>query len=220
MDLAELKSALRAQLWESRRSLAASDVASAAAGIADHGLEWTRANVPERAVVTAYLGVGPEPPTLALIEALHGAGYRVLLPICLPERQLGWVEWHPGIDFARSRYAPVQEPVGPLISSEEAISGSEGRAGAAAVLLPATALDTEGRRLGQGGGYYDRFLARVDALGARLPTAAVVYDGEVLAAGAVPADRLDRRVGAAVTPGGLRSLGRVADDIPGGDLQR
>ncbi|MDQ4491161.1 5-formyltetrahydrofolate cyclo-ligase [Sinomonas sp. ASV486] len=220
MDLAELKSALRAQLWESRRSLAASDIASAAAGIADHGLAWIHANVPQSALVTAYLGVGSEPPTLALIEALHGAGYRVLLPICLPERQLGWVEWHPGIDFARSRYAPVQEPVGPLISSEDALRGCDGRPGVAAVLLPATALDTDGRRLGQGGGYYDRFLARVDALGARLPTAAVVYDGEVLTAGAVPADRLDRRVGAAVTPGGLRPLGSVTDDVRSGEIPR
>lgn len=211
MDTSELKSELRARIWAERRSLPPADVAAAAPGIAAHGLAWARGAMPERATVTAYLGVGSEPPTLALLEALDRSGFRVLLPICLPERQLGWVAWRPGIEFARSRYAPVQEPVGPLIPSEDAVAGDEVRPGISGVLLPATALDAAGRRLGQGGGYYDRFLARLDSLGVRLPTAAVVYDGEVLPSGAVPADGLDRRVETAVTPGGLIPLGGGGD---------
>lgn len=207
MDMAERKSALRARIWAARRALAAPHIAEAAVGITEHGLAWARADVSPGGVLTAYVGVGVEPPTLPLVEALHREGHRVLLPICLPARQLGWVEWHPGIEFARSRYAPVQEPVGPLISGDEAIAGDGGRPGLAGILLPATALDSEGRRIGQGGGYYDRFLARVDAAGARPATAAVVYDGEVLPPGAVPADALDRLVAAAVTPAGLRRLG-------------
>lgn len=215
MDIAEQKSALRARIWSARRSLGAAQVDAAAPGIAEHGLAWARAALPQRAVLTAYLGVGAEPPTGPLIEALHAEGFRVLLPICLPERQLGWVEWHPGIEFARSRYAPVQEPVGPLIPGDEAIAGDGVRPALAGILLPATALDAQGRRVGQGGGYYDRFLARVDAAGARVPTAAVVYDGEVLAPGLVPADALDRLVEAAVTPGGLRPLGAVSPGAAG-----
>jgi 5-formyltetrahydrofolate cyclo-ligase len=206
METAELKSDLRARVWARRRSRPAPEIAAAAPRIAEHGLAWARRTLPERAVLTAYLGVGAEPPTAALLESLHTAEFTVLLPICLPERRLGWVQWHPGIEFARSRYAPVQEPVGPLIPSEDAVRGTPVRPAAAGIILPATALDAEGRRLGQGGGYYDRFLALAAALGARLPTAAVVYDDEVLASGAVPADALDRRVEAAVTPGGIVGL--------------
>ncbi|MGY3566699.1 5-formyltetrahydrofolate cyclo-ligase [Sinomonas sp. RB5] len=207
MDTAELKSSLRARIWSARRALAPAEVAAAAPLIAGHGLAWARRTVAPGAVLTAYLGVGVEPPTAGLVRDLHEAGFRIMLPICLPERQLGWTEWHPGIEFARSRYAPVQEPVGTVVPAEQVLAGGPDRPPVAGIVLPATALDSEGRRLGQGGGYYDRFLALAAALGARLPTAAVVYDGEVLASGEVPADALDRRVDAALTPGGIVDLG-------------
>ena len=40
-----------------------------------------------------------------------------------------------------------------------------------------------------------------------LPTAAVVYDTEVLPAGSIPAESFDRKVDAALTPGGIIRLG-------------
>ncbi|GAB4099964.1 5-formyltetrahydrofolate cyclo-ligase [Sinomonas halotolerans] len=208
METAELKSALRARIWAGRRARSAADVAQAGTPIAVHGRLWAHGHVPEGGTLTAYLGVGAEPPTTALLAGLHEDGYRVLLPVCLPGRGLGWVRWHPRIAFERSRFAPVQEPVGPVLDTDGLVAGdaAEGRAPLAAILLPATALDAEGRRLGQGGGYYDRFLARLDAAGTQVPTAAVVFDDELLPAGGVPDEPLDRRVGAAITPAGLVDL--------------
>jgi 5-formyltetrahydrofolate cyclo-ligase len=89
---------------------------------------------------------------------------------------------------------------------------------ATAIFLPATALDFSGNRIGQGGGYYDKFLAALAALlpepggaaatagAGALPTAAVVYDAEVLPAGSIPAESFDQKVDAALTPGGIIRL--------------
>ena len=69
----------------------------------------------------------------------------------------------------------------------------------AIVLLPGLAADPDGNRLGQGGGSYDRALAR------RRPDALLVVllnDGELLPAGEIPTEDHDVRVHAAVTPSG------------------
>ena len=68
------------------------------------------------------------------------------------------------------------------------------------MLAPALAVDGKGRRLGQGGGSYDRALARTSA-----PVLAVVFDDEVI--DEVPAEQHDRPVTGALTPaGGIRSF--------------
>ncbi|QCB96797.1 5-formyltetrahydrofolate cyclo-ligase [Arthrobacter sp. PAMC25564] len=193
-----------------RAALSPAAKESAAAGIARHGLDWAAGLTGGRpGTFAAYLGVGSEPPTLPLLAALHHAGHRVLLPVCEPELELSWVYWTPESGFARSRYAPIQEPVGERY-------GTAAVHDAAGIFLPATAVDRSGNRIGQGGGYYDKFLAALEAdrvMRARphdavpVPTAAVVYDTEVLPAGSIPAESFDRKVSAALTPGGLLRLG-------------
>lgn len=78
----------------------------------------------------------------------------------------------------------------------------------AALLLPALAADTSGVRLGQGGGYYDRFLAslRTTKNGGLpgVPAAAVVYDHEVLEPHQLPHDALDQPVDYLLTPEAFR----------------
>jgi 5-formyltetrahydrofolate cyclo-ligase len=206
----EIRTSHRAQ--RSALPLAAQD--AAAAGIARHGLQWASGLARGRqGIFAAYLGVGAEPPTLPLLTALVDAGHRVLLPVCEPDIELSWVYWTPQSGFVRSRYAPIQEPVGERHSTEV-------MRGATAIFLPATAVDFSGNRIGQGGGYYDKFLASLAAMSsasgeasdeasdvAELPTAAVVYDTEVLPAGSIPAESFDRKVDTALTPGGIIRLG-------------
>ena len=202
----EIRSSHRA--GRSALPLAAQD--TAAAGIASHGLEWASGLARGRqGTFAAYLGVGAEPPTLPLLTALVEAGHRVLLPVCEPDIELSWVYWTPRSGFVRSRYAPIQEPVGER-------HGTEIMRDATAIFLPATAVDFSGNRIGQGGGYYDKFLAALAAMSSAdagaadavaLPTAAVVYDTEVLPAGSIPAESFDRKVDTALTPGGIIRLG-------------
>lgn len=186
-----------------RAARAAMDLATreaAGAGIAHHGLHWAEQcsdGMPSTFCV--YLGVHFEPPTVPLIDVLHGRGHKVLLPICEPGRRLSWVFWAPGGELVRSRYAPILEPAGTR-------HGLEVMAGVSALFMPATAVDRDGNRIGQGGGYYDVFLNSLDGLRPGLPSAAIVYDQEVLPQGSIPAEDFDRKVPAALTPSGVVPL--------------
>jgi 5-formyltetrahydrofolate cyclo-ligase len=211
---AERKDDLRKKVRAHRRARSVEELAHAEEGIAAHGLAWVKETVPPGGTLTAYLGVAAEPPTLRLLSELHREGFHVILPVCEPERQLSWVEWRPDIGYERSRYAPLQEPVGPRLDVHALLAGSPLRPPLAAVLLPATAVDGDGRRLGQGGGYYDRFLARLEASVRPLPNAAVVFDDEFLTPGEVPDEPLDHRVDAVMTPSGLHRIPEYSADRP------
>jgi 5-formyltetrahydrofolate cyclo-ligase len=63
------------------------------------------------------------------------------------------------------------------------------------ILVPGIAFDAYGRRLGRGGGFYDKFLSRVDLRAVRL---APTFDFQVLAQ--VPCDVHDERVDIVLTP--------------------
>ncbi|MGK3650028.1 5-formyltetrahydrofolate cyclo-ligase [Pseudarthrobacter enclensis] len=194
------KEDIRASHRARRSGLSGDDVATASEGIARHGSAWAGSlagGTP--ATFCVYLGVGVEPPTLPLIEALHRDGHRVLLPVCEPGRELSWVYWSPDVAFIRSRYAPVMEPDGPR-------HGPDVAAGATALFIPATAVDLAGNRIGQGGGYYDKFLGHLDTAGKHIPLAAVIYDEELLPAGRIHAEEFDRPVPAVLTPAGVRTL--------------
>lgn len=194
------KDEIRSRHRKSRKTMQPEDLAAAAAGIANHGLAWAGTVANGRpATFTAYLGVAFEPPTLPLIAALHDAGHKVLLPVCEPDRALSWVFWDPAGEFVPSRYAPIQEPAGER-------HGLEAVRNVAGMFLPATAVDMSGNRIGQGGGYYDKFLAAAEASGVQAARAAVIYDSELLPAATIPAESFDRPVDAVLTPSGLVQL--------------
>ncbi len=87
------------------------------------------------------------------------------------------------------------EPAGPRL-------GPEALADCDLVLVPALAVDRAGRRLGRGGGSYDRALPRARGL-----VVAVLHDGELVEQ--LPAEPHDVAVRAVVTPsGGLMHLAR------------
>lgn len=143
-------------------------------------------------VVAAYLGVGVEPPTLALLETLLASGTRVLLPVVGADRTLDWGLFAGAARLTAPGYLGLREPTGDRL-------GFDALAGADTVLVPAMAVDRRGFRLGSGGGYYDRALAGID-----VPTLAVVYRDEVL--DEVPIEAHDRPVTGGLTPGGRLHL--------------
>jgi 5-formyltetrahydrofolate cyclo-ligase len=155
-------------------------------------------NLPElqmAGTVAAYVSVGTEPSTDGLIFALWKRGTYVLLPVLLPDGDLDWASYE----------GPESLVPGPrgLLQPGEPCRGVTAITSADLVIAPALAADSAGRRLGRGGGSYDRALARV---GPAVLTLALLYEDELL--GRVPAGEHDQRVRAAARPGqGITRLG-------------
>ena len=199
-DAQAVKDRIRTAHRRRRAALTPQQLEEAGSALARHGAAWAHtltAGAP--ATVCVYFGVGVEPPTLPLINALHNNGHRVLLPVCEPGRELAWVFWDPEAGFERSRFAPILEPAGER-------HGPDVAGAAAALFIPATAVDVAGNRIGQGGGYYDKFLGHLATAGKNIPLAAVIYDEELLPAGQIPEEDFDRPVPAILAPSGFRAL--------------
>lgn len=151
--------------------------------------------------VAAYVSVGSEPGTLALLDALHARGVRVLLPVLLADNDLDWGAYAGEGSLERVQHGgrmALLEPAGERL-------GPEAVQEADAVLLPGLAVDRRGMRLGRGGGSYDRVLARLERAGADPALVVLLYDAEVVEH--VPAEPHDRPVHAVVTPSGVRRFG-------------
>lgn len=148
--------------------------------------------------VCAYVPVGSEPGSIEFVDALLALGARVLLPIARHDDAgvpvpLWWGEYRPG-ELVRAPFG-LREPSPPWLAPEEIAT-------AAAVLVPALAVDRVGTRLGRGAGFYDRTLG-LAAAGAVL--VAVVRDDELVER--LPAEPHDVRMTHALTPsGGLVAL--------------
>ena len=142
-------------------------------------------------IVACTIAMPGVPPTAALIAGLRDRGVTVLVPRIEPARQLSWHELRESTIWRRHPFG-IDEPAGE--------PRPQGLGGVDAVIVPALAIGSDGARLGQGGGYYDRALAA--ASGALL--IGTVFEDEVL--DTVPCEPHDARVAIIVTPGSVRRV--------------
>ena len=178
------KIALRDRIRTSRHRRPLVEVVEAGQGLA--AVLTARPEVRRAATVAAYVSLGSEPGTGALLDALSALGKRVILPVVLPDLDLDWGTWRGPTALAPARMG-LLEPVDRL--------GLDAVATADVVVVPGLAVSRTGERLGQGGGSYDRALGRVPV---GTPVVICLYDDEVGLD--VPVDHHDRPVTAAATP--------------------
>jgi len=184
-DVQLRKAELRARVLARRSALPAEQRAQAGRAIRDALLD--RPEVQMAGTIAAYYSIGAEPDTRGLVYALWKRGSYVLLPVLRPDGDLDWASYE-GPDSLVPGPRGLREPGEPT-------RGVDAVARADAVLVPALAVDGAGRRLGRGGGGYDRALARVGPL---IPLIALVYDEELVEH--VPAEAHDIPVRATVSP--------------------
>jgi 5-formyltetrahydrofolate cyclo-ligase len=168
MNAAELKKAkreIRRSVLAARDALGDAERIARSSAIHDHFLglpETERA----RTVMLSW-SFGSEVATPPLIERLHGRGTRVALPRILGTRDLEVVAYEPG-DPTRGTSFGAREPTDGPVLDAQAID---------LVVTPGVAFDRTGRRIGYGGGFYDRFLLLT---GPSVPRIALAFDLQLL----------------------------------------
>lgn len=180
------KEALRREMRERRRALSVEEQRCDSEAVCAHIIA-SPAYVQAHSVM-AYAACRGEIDLSPLMEDALSRGKTLLLPRCeaageMTARQVS------ALSQLRPGAYGVQEPdETAAIWLPEAIE---------LVLVPGVAFDLSGGRLGQGSGYYDRFLARTSAL-----CVGVCHSFALLAR--VPVQAHDRRVHRIVTPDGMR----------------
>lgn len=142
LDIKQRKAQLRQQLRTSRRALPEPEARRAAASAAERLLRSPLWRNSRR--VGLYLPNDGEMDT-ALIAA--EAGHRALFLPKITDRTLLFAAWQPGDALHPNRFG-IGEPSGPTVQASSLDL----------LILPLVGFSDAGRRLGMGGGYYDRCL--------------------------------------------------------------
>lgn len=175
------KRAMRRAVIDRRDRLTVEERRARSERIAERALSLSE--VRSAAVVMAFWSFGSEVDTSSLIERLHATGKRVVLPRVDGDEVVA-VEYAPGDPVAAAAFGAM-EPTGLEVVEPRDVD---------VVIVPAVALDRRGARVGYGGGFYDRFLART-----RPDVAAIAVAFAIQVVDDVPEGRGDRRVDAIVT---------------------
>lgn len=137
--------------------------------------------------VAVYLSLADELDTAPLIGELRRLGCRLYVPVIARAGAMCFAQLAP--PFRHNRYGIVEPAV---VRAPKKLD---------LIVLPLLAFDAAGRRLGMGGGYYDRWLA---AHAGGKPPRRIGYAYAVQEVARVPAGAHDLRLQAVVTETGLR----------------
>jgi len=185
-SIIEAKKAMRQRAKAVRSEAFARHGAEAGETIARRGIAFAARPAP--AVVSGFLSIGEEIDPAPLMSRLLAEGDRLCLPVMEGKgKPLVFRAWAPGEPLAETMWG-IREPLPTAQVLEPDI-----------VLGPLLAFDAEGYRLGYGGGFYDRTLARLRAL-KPVVTIGIAYDEQKV--DSVPHADYDQRLDWILTPSG------------------
>ena len=142
-------------------------------------------------IVAAYLPIRSELSPLPLVATVVAQGIVTAMPETpSPGNALVFRRWTPGDDLVDGPYGTRQPPpTAPVV-----VPG--------VILAPMLAFDEACRRLGYGGGFYDRTLGGLRADGRAVTAIGIAFDGQLV--DKVPVGPHDMALDAVLTPSGLR----------------
>lgn len=149
------KKEIRKRCLEARQGLSQEDVARESEAVA-HRLRTLPAFETARVILCYVSSKDNEVDTHLLIGRLIRDKKRVLVPVAKPKGALVWSELHGLEELAPGRFGILEPRAECLRIVEPPQDG--------VVIVPGIAFSTDCRRIGYGGGYFDRFLATYPGL--------------------------------------------------------
>ena len=157
------KKTLRKQIREQKRAMTPEQIATASEKLVQMflGTELYR----QAETIYGYLPYNQEVRTVPLLQQALADGKRVAVPKVYGD-EMKFI-YMTDLTQVAEGYAGIPEPIAddPVADNPTAL-----------VLMPGMAFDTQGHRIGYGGGFYDRFLAEEP----NHPTIALCYDFQMV----------------------------------------
>lgn len=153
------KKTLRAEIRARKRAMSPEEIEMRSSALAE--LFYASSAYQNARTIYGYLPYNQEVRTVPMLERALRDGKRVAVPKCYgDEMRFIYME---DLSLVEKGYANIPEPIAdaPIADDQTAL-----------VLMPGLAFDPAGHRIGYGGGFYDRFLAREP----NHPTLALCYE--------------------------------------------
>jgi 5-formyltetrahydrofolate cyclo-ligase len=152
-----------------------------------HAQAWIAAQGAPR-VISLFAAIRTEIDPAPLAASLHAQGHVIALPVVVgPARPLIFRRWAPDVALIRGAFGAPIPPEGPELTPD-------------LVIAPLLAFDRACARLGYGGGYYDRTLAKLRAT-SPVPAAGLAYAAQEVPQ--VPREATDICLDAILTEAGV-----------------
>lgn len=145
-------------------------------------------------VVSGFLPIRSEIDPRPLMSALRGRGARICVPAILDGETIVFRELLPGAELVDNGFGTSAPGPGAAVLEPDLM------------LVPLAAFDAVGHRIGYGGGYFDRAIARLHANGRQPRLIGIAFDCQEVAS--VPAQPHDIALDAVLTESGLRFFDR------------
>lgn len=140
------KKELRRQIREQKRAMTEAEIVAASQRLGELFLNCSQYR--EAKTIYGYLPYNQEVRTVPMLEQAMKDGKRVAVPKCYGD-QMRFI-YMDDLSKVEKGYANIPEPIAddPVADDKTAL-----------VLMPGMAFTTDGKRMGYGGGFYDKFLA-------------------------------------------------------------
>ena len=152
------KKELRRQIREQKRAMTENEIVTASTRLGELFLDCPQYKAAK--TIYGYLPYNQEVRTVPMLEQAMKDGKRVAVPKCYGE-EMRFI-YMDDLSKVEKGYANIPEPI-----ADEPVANDP----TALVLMPGMAFTKDGKRMGYGGGFYDKFLAAEP----QHPTVALCY---------------------------------------------